>query len=61
MHRTTATIRMPGPHPFADDPDAPGTCRHCHLVPGNRVHDDQAVAELHAAQDEHRRRAGEVW
>jgi hypothetical protein len=60
-HRTTKTLRRPVPHPFEEDPGVPGSCQRCNLPKPNEAHDEERIAELHAAQDEHRRRAGEVW
>ncbi|WP_416902731.1 hypothetical protein [Micromonospora echinospora] len=34
-------------------------CRWCPLPAGNRIHDEDAVAQLDAAQAEHRRRVGD--
>jgi hypothetical protein len=60
MHRTTKTLRRPAPHSWDEDPAVPGTCVHCHLPRPNEVHDEARLAELHDAQDEHRRRTGEA-
>lgn len=70
MTRSIATIRRPDPHDYYDDPEARGTCKHCHLIKKNNVHDPDAVAawrrdqayhdaQTAAAQAESRRRAGE--
>jgi len=42
--RTIASIRRPEPHLYHQDPDAPGTCVHCHLIRSNDVHVDALPA-----------------
>jgi hypothetical protein len=37
----------PAPHTYHEDPAAPGTCVHCHIVAKNASHDPVAVAEHH--------------
>lgn len=49
----------PTPHLFADNPDAPGTCRHCACsdnpeAPVNERHDPAKVAAYEAAEEEKR-------
>jgi hypothetical protein len=53
---------------MVDDPDAPGTCRVCHVTdnpvaPRNELHDEAVVAayeaEIADRQEQSQRRAGE--
>jgi hypothetical protein len=46
-------------HIYVDDPDAPGTCRHCGRADPLRLNQAHQLPDRHAAQSEHRRRAGE--
>jgi hypothetical protein len=68
--RTIATIPRPEPHEPEPDPDAPGRCRRRHLMDTAGVHSAKAIAahqaglvakaaQLHDAQEAHRRRTGE--
>ena len=68
--RTIATLKRPDPHDYVEDPEAPGTCKTCHLIEVNKLHDPELVAawkrdqayheqQTHAAQAEARRRIGD--
>jgi hypothetical protein len=57
--RTTATMRRPNPHLYQQDPDAPGTCVHCHLIKRNEAHVDQLPAVDPAVVEHEHRRLGE--
>lgn len=68
-HRSIATVKRPDLHPFQPDPDDPASCRwigggrRCLLPAHNSVHDPAALAardaQIHAAQEQHRRWTGE--
>lgn len=59
------------PHPFVPDPEAPGTCRTCHVVdnptqPRHAMHTAAEIAraeaeeaEIAKRQQQHRERTGE--
>lgn len=59
--------RQPRPHPHLYEADLSAAadhrgqrpCRWCPLPVSNRVHDEDAIAQVDAAQAEHRRRIGE--
>lgn len=68
--RTAATIPRPDPHLPVPDPENPGCCRRCHLIDAAGIHSTKAIAahqaeldaraaQLHDAQEAHRRRTGE--
>lgn len=61
MARRAATDVIPL-HVYRENPDARGTCLHCPMIKRNPVHvpaDDPRVTAQAAAQEEHRRRAGD--
>lgn len=45
-------------HVYVDDPDAPGTCLHCHRADPQRTNEVHRLPDV-PEQAEHRRRAGE--
>lgn len=46
-------------HPYVDNPQLPGTCQGCGRADPRRTNRAHQLPDTTAAQDEHRRRAGE--
>ncbi len=47
------------PHPYIDDPDAPGTCVRCGRADPKSKNKAHRLPDLAAETAEHRRRAGD--